>query len=183
MSLIKLNNVSKKYLNIKLNLIINKNETIIINGINGIGKSTLLKLITNYIKPDMGLIERNIKKISYLEENFKLPESLKVKDYIKIIEDLKSDRYDNILAKKFNIPFNKEIRHLSKGNKQKLAILTTFIGEYELCLLDEPLNGLDSESIKILINYIKNCKDKSFVIISHQYKLFKKIATREIELW
>lgn len=182
MSLIKLEDVSKKYLNIKFNLTINESEILIINGINGIGKSTLLKLIANYIKPDTGLIERSIKKISYLEENFSLPESLKVKDYIKIIEELKQDRYDYNLATDFNIPFDKHIKHLSKGNKQKLALLTTFIGKHELCLLDEPLNGLDSEAVKILIKYIKNCKDQSFIIISHQFKKFSKIASREIEL-
>lgn len=125
MSLIKLIDVKKSYLNKTFNLSIKQNDIILIVGKNGSGKSTLIKLITNYIKPSSGIIKRSKTNIYYLEEIAKLPLNIKASEYLKIIVDIKKTNINYELSSLFNIPLNKYIYELSKGNKQKLALLQT----------------------------------------------------------
>jgi len=84
----------------------------------------------------------------------------------------------------FNIPIFKSIHELSKGNLQKLAIVSTFIGKPDLIILDEPLSGLDHESTLVLKNYIemKQKEGMSFIVSTHQPELFLHLANQHILL-
>lgn len=181
MSLIKLKNVNKSYLNKSFNLTITNKEKVLITGINGSGKSTLIKLITKYIKPTKGLITNNFNSISYLEEVVKLPLHMKALDYINLMLSIKKASLNYELLNIFEIPVNKYIYELSKGNKQKLALLITLSTNSGLIVLDEPLNGLDSNIINEFIKYLKRV-DLTFLIVTHYPDDYQLLNARRIEL-
>lgn len=184
MLLISLNKASKHYLDVDFDITINKGDLIVISGTNGTGKSTLVKLIVGFIKPDKGIITKKTNKITYLSEHQSLPESLYVKKYLSTIERIRKGSYNKMLLREFKIPYNKKIHELSKGNKQKLSIVSTIVGNNDLYVFDEPLSGLDDKSILVFKALIeKMCKNnKSIVISTHKPNVFKALANLCIEL-
>lgn len=182
MSLIKLNNVSKSYLNKSFDITITKNEKILIIGVNGSGKSTLIKLITRYIRPSNGSVINTFKNISYLEEVVKLPLQMKVLDYINLMLKIKNTSLNYELFNVFKIPDNKYIYELSKGNKQKLALLVTLSSDSDLIVLDEPLNGLDSNIVVSFVKYLKKV-NKTLIIVTHFPNDYNILGVRRINLW
>ena len=153
--LLQIINVKKRYIKDKhYNLEINNNDFILLTGLNGSGKSTLIKLVLNFIHPDGGKIIR--------AKNLKLA----------------------FLPERINIPLNRSIAKLSKGNRQKVAIFTTLLNNKDLIILDEPLNGLDNETIKIVKAKITELYNKgtSFLVSTHLKNTFKNLATKEYSL-
>lgn len=183
MYLLKLKDAKKNYLNISFDLTVNKGDLIIISGTNGTGKSTLIKMIIGYIKPDTGYISKKIKKITYLSEQQVMPEFFNSNTYLKELMRMKRGEYDRKLYYEFNIP-NKPIKELSKGNRQKLAIVGALIGKTDLYVFDEPLSGLDNQSVKIFSNKIKALQEEgcSVVIATHNKKAFSKLQYIDISL-
>lgn len=182
MKLIELKEVRKNYLNKVFNLEIYDNEKLIITGSNGSGKSTLVKLIASYIKPDFGeVIYYKDKEIHYLEELAKLPLNMKVDEYIDTIMNLKNTKVNYLLFDLFKVPLNKYIYELSKGNKQKLSLLLTLSLNDGIIIMDEPLNGLDKETIKEFIEFL-NCMNKVLIIVTHYREDYQGLESREIRL-
>lgn len=181
MTLIKLVDVSKKYLSIKYNLEIRSNEKVIIKGSNGKGKTTLAKLLCNYIKPDSGKMTKEAINISYLEEKPILPQEMNVKKYLQVYEELMDSRYSEELALIFELPLNKKIKELSKGNLQKLVILKTFIGNFDLYILDEPLNGLDTKTEIAFLTFLNNITE-TIIVITHFPEKYQLGFDKSIEL-
>lgn len=181
MTLVKLTNVTKSYIKVKYDLEIKVNDKLLIIGNNGIGKTTLVKLICGYIKSYEGEIVRNTNNISYLEEALALPYNMNVGKYINVMEDIKGHNINYELGQIFNIPKNKTIRQLSKGNKQKLALLISLIKGNDLYILDEPLNGLDSKTSGLFLEFLKNF-DATLLIISHSPNNFKSVTKAIYEL-
>lgn len=174
MTLVKLTNVTKSYVKVTYNLTVSVSDKTLIVGSNGIGKTTLVKLICGYIKTYQGEIERNTKNIAYLEEALALPYNMNVGKYIHVMENIKNEKVCLNLANIFNIPTNKTIKQLSKGNKQKLALLVTLIKGNDLYILDEPLNGLDLNTQNEFLNYLKTFNE-TLLIISHSPNIFKEV--------
>lgn len=186
MKLIELNNASKYYLNKTFNLKVNKHELLLVTGTNGSGKTTLIKLILGFIKPDNGKITyyKDI-KFNYLPEKTSLPYFLTSYDYLYQISKLKNVSLNLKLLVDLDIPLYKKIAHLSKGNYQRVAIASTFIGNSDLIILDEPLSGLDTKTVNTLKRIIIKLKEegKSIIISTHNPKVFEKLATYHIKLW
>lgn len=177
---IKIINASKNYLNKTFNFEFNLGNKYLIVGENGIGKSTLIKLLCNYIKPDKGIVESKIKQF-YLQENFRLPNNIKVIDYIKIYSELIGSPINSNLFDLFNLPLNKFTNELSKGNKQKLGLLVALSFNNGFIILDEPLNGLDNNTKKELIKLMKKL-NKSFIIVTHFPKDYKDLKADVVYL-
>lgn len=184
MPLISIVEANKNYLNISFNLELNKGNLVVISGTNGTGKSTLVKLIVGFIKPDNGYIIRKTKKITYLSEHQALPLDIYVSRYLKIIQKIRKGPYNQVLFREFDIPYNKKIKDLSKGNKQKLSILSTIIGDNDIYVFDEPLSGLDNKSIKTFESIVRTMKehDKAVVISIHKPEVFDKIVDKSVSL-
>ena len=184
MPLISLNHAGKRYLPRTFDLEINKSDFILVSGDNGNGKTTLIQLVLGFTRPDVGTVVSNKLKIGYLPEKAMLPMFVKVLPYLETLARIKKSKVDEHLLMSFNIPIFKSIHELSKGNQQKLAIVSTFIGKPDLIILDEPLSGLDQESMIILKNYIEAKKKEgmSFIVSTHQPELFKHLASRHILL-
>lgn len=184
MTLVALHKVTKYDVLKPYDLYIEQGDFIVLCGSNGSGKTTLFRLILSFIKPDTGKITKAVKRIAYLPEHVKLPFFMKSYMYILLHAKMKKVDVDVELLHLFNIPLFRYVHELSKGNQQKLAIITTLIGQAELIILDEPLNGLDDQSIKNFLMYMTKLKSqgKTFIVSTHQPQWFKKLQTRMIQL-
>lgn len=158
-------NLSKKYNNeIILNNIsytFNEGNIYIIRGINGSGKSTLFKIISGIINKSSGYIS-NDKTVSYLPDKYVLPGLIKAKTYLNYI----FDDYKKVdeLSKIYNLD-NKLITNLSKGNKQKLGIISKTYILSDIYIYDEGIDGLDKDTKEIFFNELINLKNNNKIII------------------
>ena len=184
MDLVKLSQATKFYINTSFDLTISKSDFILISGENGSGKTTLIHLVLGFIMPDQGTVTSKKLKIGYLPEKAMLPQFVKVSHYLETLARLKKGVIDYQLIHRFNLPFYKSIHELSKGNFQKLALISTFLGKPDLVILDEPLSGLDEESSAHLITYMeeKRHEGMSFMVSTHQPERFKKLASQIVML-
>ena len=162
-------------------------------GPNGAGKSTTIKLILNLINRDGGVIRvfgmDNIKyetqvknRIGFvLDENFMYDE-LTVREMKNIIASFykrwDDKTFDNYM-KKFELPYNKKIKELSKGMKMKFSLATALSHNAELLILDEPTSGLDpvvrNELMDILSDVIQD-ENKAIFFSTHITSDLDKIA-------
>lgn len=182
MSLLKCIDVCKSYDNKKVldnvNLEIDKERIIGLLGKNGVGKSTLLKLINTLLTIDSGKIlfegkelgVNSKKKISYLPERTYLDKDMKVSEVIKFF----SEFYDDFntekaykLLKDLNLEDTMQIKKMSKGMQEKLQLILVMSREASLYLLDEPLGGVDPATRDYILDTIlNNFKEGASIIIS-----------------
>ncbi len=153
-------------------------------GPNGAGKSTLVRLLSGVMLPDSGSVEMygynidnnlmDIKRITgLLPEEYALYEKLTIREYVQFIAslyDISSDTFEsrfNILVKKLNLHSmeNRIIETLSKGQKQKVAIICSIIHEPKVVLFDEPMANLDVRAQQIVKNIIFEYKSQSRIIV------------------
>ena len=159
-----------------INLKINKGTFNLFIGHNGSGKSTTVKLILNLIHNKYGIINRNYKTYYYMPEKTTLPDYITIEQFLKDLAFFsKNNNYERYLEI-FNLDKNLLISSLSKGNKQKVALIQLLMEDKDLYVLDEPTNGLDQESINILIKLLKekNKKGKTIIVVTHYKKLFNR---------
>ena len=195
---VEINNLCKTYKDTKavahVNMTIKKGDIYGFIGRNGAGKSTTLKMIVGLIFPTSGQIKlfgesRNKftdRRIGSLIENPGLYPNLSaydnmelkaialgLKDKEKIIELL------NLV--KLDYKSKKIVKKFSLGMKQRLAIALALLGNPDLLILDEPINGLDPEGIRQIrevIQYLNENKKMTIIISSHILGELSKIATR-----
>jgi ABC-type multidrug transport system ATPase subunit len=183
--LIKLEGASKSYLNKGFDLEIEKGDFIVLSGENGSGKSTLLKLILGLIRPDSGKVSRDEKlRISYLPEISELPHYIKGFEYLNLIAKIKKSELNVNDVLKFKVPIYKELGTLSKGNRQKVSLISSLLGNSDLLVLDEPLSGLDKEASNVLLDELikKKIEGTCVVISTHNPTFFSKLSTKMVEL-
>lgn len=157
-------------------LMIEKGEIYQFIGKNGSGKTTLLKIIAGFIYPKEGQCRNAAKKISMMPDILYLPPNMTVYMYLHHLHELFHEDIDKHLFYLLDLPLSKKIIELSLGQKQKLAILQSFMGEPDLVLLDEPLKTLDVNSRKIIISYFRSCK-VSVIYTSHHLTKDASIKT------
>lgn len=160
---------------------------LMITGPNGAGKSTLLKILSGIIKPTSGTIvnELSLAFVPDSSENYFVGLSPKVYfNFLRIELKIELGDFDeriNSLKERLNYSdelLNREINSLSLGEKKKTMLIGAFLVNPDLYLMDEPLSGLDKESLENLITIIeeKRVEGKKFIIISHDnLSLFKNI--------
>jgi len=184
MPLIKLNHAGKKYLNRTFDLEINEKDFILVSGENGKGKTTLIHLLLGFTHPDLGSVQSKKLKIGYLPEKAMLPSFVNVMTYLETLARIKKSKIDQRLLLEFNIPLFKSIHELSKGNQQKLALFSTFMGKPDFIILDEPLSGLDTESACMLKKCLLRKKEEglSIMISTHQPEFFMEMANQHLKL-
>ena len=182
MELVKCNNLCKEFDNNKIlkdvNLTIPKGKIIGLLGKNGMGKTTLLKLINDLLTPTSGEVLINGEKpginskkiISYLPERTYLDKSMKISQILTFF----SEFYDNFnkekaikLLKDLNLDINSKVSKMSKGMQEKLQLILVMSREAELYILDEPLGGVDPATRDYILDTIlSNFNEGASVIIS-----------------
>ena len=134
-------------------------------GLNGAGKTTFFNALSANIKVDAGHIMFNdipisSKVIAYLETVNFFYSRITGKEYLKIFKQTNIDFNLKSLQEYFKLPLDDLIETYSTGMKKKLALLGILKKGKEIFLLDEPFNGLDMESNKVLEVIIMALKEK-----------------------
>ncbi len=146
-------------------------------GINGSGKSSLLKILAGLIKPDFG----QVNKVGLIEYVPQIDLDLYKKDepLYKHIENLYEEwwlvlsKYEELFES--TLEENRIIKTLSGGELVKLNISIALVRNPDVLLLDEPTNHLDLNSLKKLVKLLKNI-DIPFVIVSHNISFLNQIV-------
>lgn len=161
-----------------INLKITKGKIIGLLGKNGMGKTTLIKLINDLLTPTSGEVLINGEKpgvnskkiIAYLPERTYLDKSMTIKQALKYFEEF-YDNFDTKKARKLledlDLDINQKILKMSKGMQEKLQLILVMSREADLYILDEPLGGVDPATRDYILDTIlSNFKEGSSVIIS-----------------
>lgn len=177
---------------------IDKNEIVGFLGPNGAGKSTTMKMITGFLKPDMGSIEvcgisvqnqptETQRKIGYLPESNALYSDMYVKEYLSFvgsvykIDNLQSSVNDVVELVGLTKEAHKKIGQLSKGYKQRVGIAASLVHNPEVLILDEPTSGLDPNQIIEIRDIIKRlAENKTVIFSSHIMQDVEAICERVI---
>ena len=177
--LMKLSNVYKKFgkdwVVKDCSLTIQSNRIIGILGKNGMGKSTLLKLMAGLLKADDGLISDSHIKISYLLQPHDFYSWMKVKDAVEYYCDFYMD-FDKEKAMKLlqesSLEEKQLIRKLSTGQGERLCLILALSRRVDLYLLDEPISGVDAgfkrEFKRLLLENIP--EDATVLIVTNLLK-------------
>ena len=186
--MIKIKDLSLKVDNLTIfdgaNIEIPKNKITILVGPNGVGKTTLLKLISEVIKPQKGTIEKNCKELFYLPQRIKYPQGITLQEYIEssfykqnwkwFLSKEEKQKIDEVLEL-LELTDKKEtlIDNLSSGELQKANIALGLVSNADVLLLDEPTSNMDLiNQIKVL-DIIKKLTQKgiSSIIVLHDINL------------
>jgi ABC-2 type transport system ATP-binding protein len=139
-------------------------------GLNGSGKTTFYNTIQGLIKPSAGSIllnDKPLKKqdIAYLETSNFFYSYITGREYLDLFEDHESLINAFNLTQIFNLPLDELIETYSTGMKKKLAMMAMLKKNVSVYLLDEPYNGLDLESCKIVDLIIKFLKQNNKIVL------------------
>lgn len=163
---------------------VNEGEILGFLGPNGAGKSTTMNILTGYLSSDIGSVKiggsdilddpmEAKRKIGYLPENPPLYLDMTVKEYLDFVYDLKKvkiprKRHITEICELVKITdvYNRIIKNLSKGYKQRVGLAQALIGNPNVLILDEPTVGLDPKQIIEIRNLIKKLGKKHTVILS-----------------
>ncbi|MBR2138001.1 MAG: ABC transporter ATP-binding protein [Bacilli bacterium] len=182
MKLLEINNLNKSFDNKEIlkdiNLSIQSGKIIGLLGKNGVGKTTLIKLINDLLTPTSGEIlikgqkigVETKKVISYLPERTYLNKHMKVSEVISYFEDF-YDNFDSEKAKKLlkdlDLDINQKLTKMSKGMQEKVQLVLVMSRNADLYVLDEPLGGVDPATRDYILDTIlSNFNENASVIIS-----------------
>lgn len=187
--LVTFNNVSFKYVDKvllnKVNFTINETDKIGLLGINGTGKSTLLKLIVGKLEANEGIIyKKNNIKIAYLaqDEAFILENTI-LEEIARLTKTKDDEAYNmkSILNKLGLSNHERKIKELSGGEKKRLALACTLITPSDLIILDEPTNHLDIWMINWLEKYLIKF-NKAVLLVTHDRYFLERVTKKIMEL-
>lgn len=168
---------------------LNEDEKVGIIGINGTGKSTLLKILAGKIEPDEGTITmgRNL-RIAFLDQKpeFKegqsvLASSLPLKEDIADIPQNYEPQAKSMLNKLGITEFEQNIEQLSGGQRKRVALVRTLLTPSDILILDEPTNHLDSAMSEWLEQYLKNFRG-ALIMITHDRYFLDSVVNRIVEI-
>lgn len=182
-----------------LSFVMYKGEIYGLLGPNGAGKTTTLRMLSTLIKPDEGDAyingvsirkepEKIRKMIGFLTSDLKLENSFTPNylfDYFSSLHGVdnktREERKEK-LFKRFGIDKFKEVKigDLSTGMKQKVSIVISLVHDPDFIIFDEPTNGLDVITAKVVTDYLIELKNegKSILLSTHIFSLVEKICDR-----
>ena len=165
---------------------IHEGDKIGIIGINGTGKTTLLRMIAGEEEPDEGqVITQKGLRIAYLPQNPEYPEGGTVLSYVTdgIPETDWTARSDakSALNKLGITDHDEPLCHLSGGQKKKAALAKTLIAAFDVLLLDEPTNHLDNEMLNWLEEYLNKYRGV-IVMVTHDRYFLDRVTNKILEI-
>lgn len=162
---LKISSISKSFAKPVLDAVsfeIKPNEIFGFIGLNGQGKTTLIKIILDLLDQDDGEVEifgvsralpQARKKVCYLPEKFQPSIHQKGEEFVKFVLSFYGKKFDakkaQQICQNLDLSFEvlqEKISKYSKGMTQKLGLLAVFLSEAELVILDEPMSGLDPKA-------------------------------------
>ncbi len=167
---------------------INEGEKIGLIGINGTGKSTLLRIVAGLEEPDSGTVVTG----QNLDMGF-LPQNPEFTAGDPIIESILRDnegrphlwdmesQAKSMLTRVGIFDFDAKVETLSGGQRKRVALVSTLMADTDLLILDEPTNHLDSEMADWLEEYLKKFRG-AILMITHDRYFLDSVANRIVEL-
>lgn len=149
-------------------------------GINGTGKSTLLKMLAGEEVPQTGqIIMQNNKRLAYLPQNPQFPENATILSYI---QDCETEwKVQSNLIQLGITEYEKQIAVLSGGQRRKVALAKILAQDFDILLLDEPTNHLDEAMILWLEDYLKSFRG-TVLMVTHDRYFMDKVTNRILEI-
>lgn len=179
-----------------LSFALKKGEFCGLIGENGAGKSTLMRLLMGFIKPDRGHIyikglepfnnQEAIKEyLGYVPGEINYPDLQKGNDFLKLQAEMDpsfSKDKANYLINKLQLDISAYPKRMSKGMKQKMAIVNAFAKNKEMYLLDEPTTGLDPLMREAFLELLKKEKEdgKAIFMSSNTFEEIERVCNRVI---
>ena len=173
-------------------------EKVGIIGINGTGKSTLLKMIAGMEEPDSGeIIYANQLVIHYLQQMPEFDPDASVLESVLSYANVGSVHKENtqdehemwnlessaksMMTKLGIYDFEEKTGHLSGGQKKRLALVAALLTPCDVLLLDEPTNHLDAQMAEWLENYLKNYRG-AMIMVTHDRYFLDSVCNRIAEV-
>ena len=162
-------------------------------GESGAGKSTILRILMGFLKPTNGASSikgidaykdamETKEYVSYVPGEFSLFDLKTGTDFLNFMSKLEEldDSNANELIQRFQLDVKAYPKRMSKGMKQKMSIVTAFMKDVPIYLLDEPSIGLDplmrEELINLILEY--NKRGKTFLITTNDYEEVRRLCDR-----
>lgn len=192
MNILTLDHITKSFQNRKLledtSFYLQEQEKVGVIGINGTGKSTLLKLIAGLEEPDSGtIIKANHVVVRYLPQTPVFQDDMTVLDAVLQGNVSKENEWiveadaKSMLTKLGVMDFAQPCGQLSGGQKKRLALVSVLLAPADILVLDEPTNHLDAAMSDWLEGQLKNYRG-SIVMVTHDRYFLDSVANRIIEI-
>lgn len=192
MNLLTIKNLTKAYTDKVLfddiDFSLEEGEKVGVIGINGTGKSTLLKIIAGLEESDKGTYVKGTNVvINYLPQNPEFEKGLSIYDYVVSANKRSNSQYDiegdaktilNILG---FTDYNTQIDTLSGGQKKKVALAGALLSHAEILILDEPTNHLDNFMTEWLEKWLREYKG-ALIMVTHDRYFLDLVCNRIVEL-
>lgn len=177
-------------------LAIGEGEKIGLIGINGTGKSTLLKVMAGIDPPDSGIVTRTGGvRVAYLPQNPLFDGETTVLQQVmkgvaideerakdaKVIQQADEYQCKSILNQLGLGDYEQKIAQLSGGQKRRVALACALAAEAEVLILDEPTNHIDSEMVDWLEGYLKRFQG-ALLMVTHDRYFLERVVNRIVEL-
>lgn len=192
MNLLTIENMTKSYtdriLFNNVNFSIEEGEKIGVIGVNGTGKSTLLKIVAGLEDTELGTVTKgNQVYIRYLAQNPVFQEEITVLQAV--LEDNTNKENEWSIESEAKSMLNKLgitdhsalIKHMSGGQKKRIALASTLLATADILILDEPTNHLDNEMSEWLEEYLKRRKG-AVLMVTHDRYFLDRVSNRIIEI-
>ena len=165
---------------------IHQGDKIGIIGINGTGKTTLLKIIAGLEEPDQGqVIFQKGLRVTYLPQSPKFPEHATVLSYVADGADGadwgRESEAKNALNRLGITDHHEEIDHLSGGQKKRVALARTLVNPADVLILDEPTNHIDNEMAVWLEEYLNQWKG-AIIMVTHDRYFLDRVTNKILEI-
>ena len=191
MNILSLENITHSYTERKLfdetSFYLHEGEKVGVIGINGTGKSTLLKIMAGLEVPDEGeVIKASNLMIHYLPQNPQFNEDDTVLESVQNMVHHHANEDELIKAKAMMTrlgitDFEQKTAELSGGQRKRLALVSVLITPCDILIMDEPTNHLDSDMAEWLENQLKAFKG-ALVMVTHDRYFLDSVTNRIIEL-
>ena len=165
---------------------IHSGDKIGVIGVNGTGKTTLLKIIAKINEPDKGqIICGNGIRVSYLPQNPEFPKKQSILEYVmdgKEHQDWKTESEAKTILTKLGIyDFDEGCDHLSGGQKKRVALARTLVDPTEVLILDEPTNHLDNDMVLWLEQFLNSFRGV-LIMVTHDRYFLDRVTNKIVEI-
>ena len=191
MILLSAQNISKTYMERKVlddvSFFLNEGDKVGIIGINGTGKSTLLRILAGAEESDSGdIVRTNGIRISYLPQIPEFEEHGSVLEQVMLhlpddLREAKEFEAKSILGKLGITDYTRDISSLSGGERRRAGIAAALIQPSDVLLLDEPTNHIDNETVRLLEEQLLKYRG-AIVMVTHDRYFLNSITKKIVEV-